>query len=91
MESSDNGTVHAAPPITVKDLRGRGCMSTHGANLAVLIGAVMLGFVISFGFFIRLGVMPPVLLVIVSMVGVGLVAAGLLYTHDGHGALVREK
>jgi hypothetical protein len=66
-------------------------MGTRGANVAVLIGAVMLGFVISFGFFIRLGVVPPVLLVIISMLGVGLVAAGLLYTHDGHVALAREK
>ncbi len=66
-------------------------MSTRGANIAVLFGAVMLGFVISFGFFIRLGVVPPVLLVIISMLGVGLVAAGLLYTHDGHAALAREK
>lgn len=57
----------------------------RAANISVLVGAVILGFVVSFGFFIRLGVVPPVLLVLVSMVGVGLVTAGLLYSHDdGH-------
>lgn len=60
-------------------------MNTRTANISILIGAVLLGFVISFGFFIRLGVVPPVLLVLISMVGVGLVTAGLLYTHEnGH-------
>jgi hypothetical protein len=58
-------------------------MSTHGANIAVMIGAVTLSFVVSFGFFVRLGVVPPVLLVLISMVGVGMVTAGLLFSHDG--------
>jgi len=57
-------------------------MSMRAANISVLIGAVILGFVISFGFFVRLGVVPPVVLVLISMIGVGLVTAGLLYTHD---------
>jgi len=45
---------------------------------------VIFSFVVSFGFFIRLGAVPPLLLVIISMVGVGMVTAGLLYSHDGH-------
>ena len=59
-------------------------MSNRSANISVLVGAVLLGFVISFGFFIRLGVVPPFLLVLVSMIGVGLVTSGLLYAHDDH-------
>jgi hypothetical protein len=67
-------------------------MSMRAANISVLVGAVILGFVISFGFFVRLGVVPPVLLVLISMVGVGLVTAGLLYTHDnGHMTLAGGK
>lgn len=60
-------------------------MSTRAANISILVGAVVLGFVISFGFFVRMGVVPPVLLVLISMIGVGLVTSGLLYSHNsGH-------
>ncbi|HZO83374.1 MAG TPA: hypothetical protein VFB33_16895 [Candidatus Binataceae bacterium] len=66
------------------------------ANIAVVLGAVMLAFVISFGFFVRLGVAPPFLLVLLTMLGVGLLAAGLLFNHDNgisrrHGATAGGK
>lgn len=68
-------------------------MSMRAANISVLVGAVLLGFVISFGFFIRMGVVPPVLLVLISMIGVGLVTSGLLYSHNSghHMTLAGEK
>ena len=60
-------------------------MSMRAANISVLVGAVLLSFVISFGFFIRMGVVPPALLVLITMIGVGLITAGRLYSHDsGH-------
>lgn len=52
------------------------------ANIAVVIGAVMLAFVVSFGFFVRLGVFPPFLLILLAMLGVGLLAAGILFNHN---------
>ena len=51
-------------------------------NIAVVIGAVMLAFVVSFGFFVQLGVFPPFLLILLAMLGVGLFTAGVLFNHN---------
>jgi hypothetical protein len=66
------------------------------ANISVVVGAVMLAFVVSFGFFVRLGVAPPFLLVLVAMLGVGLLTAGVLFNHNNgithhHGATAGGK
>ncbi len=66
------------------------------ANISVVLGAVMLAFVVSFGFFVRLGVAPPFLLVLLAMLGVGLLSAGILFNHDNginhrHGATAGGK
>lgn len=55
--------------------------SVRFANISVLVGAVMLAFVVSFGFFVRLGLVPPFLLVLLTMLGAGLLTAGLLFNH----------
>lgn len=62
---------------------------TRFANIAVVLGAVMVAFVISFGFFVKLGVFPPFLLILLAMIGAGLLAAGMLANH-GNGITHRS-
>lgn len=56
------------------------------ADVSVIAGVMLLAFIFSFEYFISMArVFPPFLMILTSMVGSGLLAAGILYNyHNGH-------
>jgi len=52
----------------------------------VIVGVMLLAFIFSFDYFISMArVFPPFILILASMVGSGLLTAGVLFNyHNGH-------
>lgn len=56
------------------------------ADISVIVGVMLLAFIFSFEYFISMArVFPPFILILTSMIGSGLLAAGVLFNyHNGH-------
>ena len=56
------------------------------ADISVIVGVMLLSFIFSFEYFISMArVVPPFLMILTSMVGSGLLTAGILFIyHNGH-------